>query len=64
MEAVDSEGNVLDISNAEPSRHERLKVFRKLLKKQGFAPRVLVTDKLKLRSSQERTAASCRASAA
>jgi putative transposase len=46
--AVDSEGNVLDVLL---QRHRDTKVekrfFRKLLKKQGFTPRVIVTDKLK-----------------
>ena len=46
--AVDSEGNVLDILM---QRHRDTKAakrfFRKLLKQQGFAPRVIVTDKLK-----------------
>jgi len=46
--AVDSEGNVLDIlmqSRRDTKAGNRF--FRKLLKKQGFAPRVIVTDKLK-----------------
>jgi putative transposase len=46
--AVDSEGNVLDVLL---QRHRDTKaakrLFRKLLKKQGFVPRVIVTDKLK-----------------
>ena len=46
--AVDTEGNVLDILM---QRHRDTKAakrfFRKLLKKQGFTPRVIVTDKLK-----------------
>jgi putative transposase len=46
--AVDSEGNVLDVLL---QRHRDTKAaarfFRKLLKKQGFVPRVIVTDKLK-----------------
>lgn len=46
--AVDSEGKVLDILM---QRHRDTKAakrfFRKLLKKQGFVPRVMVTDKLK-----------------
>ena len=45
---VDSEGNVLDILM---QRHQDTKAakrfFRKLLKQQGFVPRVIVTDKLK-----------------
>ena len=46
--AVDSEGNVLDVllqRHRDPKAAERF--FRKLLKKQGFVPRVIVTDKLK-----------------
>jgi putative transposase len=46
--AVDSEGNVLEVLL---QRHRDTKAakqfFRKLLKKQGFVPRVMVTDKLK-----------------
>lgn len=46
--AVDSEGNVLEVLL---QRHRDMKAakrfFRKLLKKQGFVPRVIVTDKLK-----------------
>jgi len=46
--AVDAEGKVLDILM---QRHRDTKAakrfFRKLLKKQGFTPRVIVTDKLK-----------------
>jgi putative transposase len=45
---VDSEGNVLDVLL---QRHRDTKAaerfFRKLLKKQGCVPRVIVTDKLK-----------------
>ena len=46
--AVDAEGNVLDVllqRHRDPKAAERF--FRKLLKKQGFVPRVIVTDKLK-----------------
>jgi putative transposase len=46
--AVDSEGNVLDVLL---QRHRDTKAaerfFRRLLKKQDFVPRVMVTDKLK-----------------
>ena len=46
--AVDSTGNVLEVLL---QRHRDTKAakrfFRKLLKKQGFVPRVIVTDKLK-----------------
>ncbi|MBD1820986.1 IS6 family transposase [Cyanobacteria bacterium FACHB-DQ100] len=46
--AVDSEGNVLDVSLSLQQDTEAAKrFFRKLLKKQGFVPRVIVTDKLK-----------------
>jgi putative transposase len=46
--AVDSEGNVLDVllqRQRDTQAAERF--FRKLLKKQNFVPRVIVTDKLK-----------------
>jgi putative transposase len=46
--AVDTEGNVLDILMRRYRDTKAAKrFFRKLLKKQGFTPRVLVTDKLK-----------------
>jgi len=45
--AVDVEGNALEVLL---QRHRDTKAakrfFRKLLKKQGFVPRVIVTDKL------------------
>src|SRR6195952_549760 len=46
--AVDSEGEVLDIV-VQPRRDKAaaLRLMRKLVKKQGCAPRVLVTDKLR-----------------
>ena len=46
--AVDSEGEVLDVL-VQPRRDKAaaLRLMRKLLKKQGCAPRVLVTDKLR-----------------
>lgn len=46
--AVDSEGEVLDFL-IQSMRNEAaaLKLMRKLLKNQGFAPRVVVTDKLR-----------------
>ncbi len=46
--AVDDEGEVLDML-VQRDRDERaaLKLMRKLLKKQDFAPTVVVTDKLK-----------------
>jgi transposase-like protein len=45
--AVDSEGEILD-TLVQPKRNKAaaLKLMRKLLKKQGFPPSVLVTDKL------------------
>ena len=45
--AVDSEGEVLDIL-VQPKRDTKaaLRLMRKLLRKQGFAPDELVTDKL------------------
>jgi transposase-like protein len=45
--AVDSEGEILDVV-VQPKRDKAaaLELMRKLLKKQGFAPRLLVTDKL------------------
>src|SRR3954465_7682089 len=46
--AVDSEGEVLDLL-VQPRRDKAaaLRLLRKLIKKQGFAPAVLVTDKLR-----------------
>jgi putative transposase len=46
--AVDYEGEVLDML-VQPRRDSgaALRLMRKLLKKQGFAPRLLVTDKLR-----------------
>jgi putative transposase len=46
--AFDSEGEVLDLL-VQPERDKAaaLRLMRKLLKKQGYAPRVLVTDKLR-----------------
>jgi len=45
--AVDSEGNVLDVLLQRHRDTKAAKRFlRKLLKKQGFVPRVIVTDKL------------------
>ncbi len=46
--AVDSEGNVLDVLLQRHRDTEAAKrFFYKLLKQQGFVPRVMVTDKLK-----------------
>ena len=45
--AVDSEGEVLDVLiQRRRDKAAALKLLRKLLKKQGFAPAVMVTDKL------------------
>src|SRR5260221_5766348 len=46
--AVDSEGEVLDVM-VQPRRDKAaaVKVLRGLLKRQGFAPTVIVTDKLR-----------------
>ena len=46
--AVDCEGEILDIL-VQPRRNKQvaLKLMRKLLKKQGFAPDAIVTDKLR-----------------
>jgi putative transposase len=46
--AVDSEGEILDVL-VQPKRNKAaaLKLMRKLLRKQGYTPRVLVTDKLR-----------------
>ena len=46
--AVDSEGEVLDLLvQSRRDKKAALRLMRKLLKKQGFAPSVLVTDKLR-----------------
>ncbi len=46
--AVDEDGNVLDVLMQRRRNKAAAKKFmKKLLKKQGYAPRVLVTDKLK-----------------
>ena len=46
--AVDAEGEVLDVLvQSKRNKHAALKLMRKLLKKQGFAPKLLVTDKLR-----------------
>ncbi len=45
--AVDSEGDVLDIMvQSRRDKKAALKLMRKLLKKQGYAPDAVVTDKL------------------
>jgi transposase-like protein len=46
--AVDSEGEVLDVLvQRRRDKHAALKLMRKLLKKQGFAPAVVTIDKLR-----------------
>lgn len=46
--AVDSEGEVLDVLvQARRNKKAALKLMRKLLKKQGFAPSSITTDKLR-----------------
>ena len=46
--AVDSEGEVLDfLIQSKRNKSAALKLMRNLLKKQGFTPRVVVTDKLR-----------------
>jgi transposase-like protein len=46
--AVDSEGEVLDLLvQSKRDKAAALRLMRKLLKKQGYAPRVLVTNKLR-----------------
>lgn len=45
-QAVDQDGNVLDIlMQSRTDKAAALKFFRKLLNKQGFAPQVTVMDK-------------------
>jgi len=64
--AVDSYSNVLDIlMQSRRNTKGAKRFFRKLLKKQGFAPRVIVTDKIKSYSkSENRDASRGRASTA
>ena len=59
--AVDSEGEVIDLL-VQPRRDARaaLKLMRKLLKKHGYAPRVIVTDKLRSYGAARRTLNACR----
>ena len=46
--AIDDEGEVLDLLvQRRRDKAAAVKLMRKLLKKQGFAPDVLVTDKLR-----------------
>ena len=53
--AVDEDGNLLDILIQRRRNKAAAKKFmRKLLKKQGFAPRVIVTDQLKSYASAKK----------
>lgn len=53
--AVDGEGEALDLLvQSKRDRTAALKLMRRLLKKQGYAPRVLVTDRLRSDSSAMR----------
>ena len=53
--AVDQEGFVLDfLVQSRRDKKAAKRLFRKLLKKQGRAPRVLITDKLKSYSAAKR----------
>ena len=46
--AVDHEGEILDmLVQRRRDKHAALRLMRKLIKKQGFAPKLLVTDKLR-----------------
>jgi putative transposase len=46
--AVDHEGEILDmLVQRRRDKHAALRLMRKLLKKQGFTPKLLVTDKLR-----------------
>src|SRR6516225_6065564 len=58
--AVDHEGEVLDML-VQPRRDSRaaLRLMRKLLRKQGFAPKLLVTDKLRSYASAFRRLGLC-----
>ena len=56
--AVDHEGEVLDmlVQRRRDSR-AALRLMRKLLKKQGFAPKLVITDKLRSYAAAFRSAA-------
>ena len=46
--AIDQNGEILDVLvQAKRDRRAALKLMRKLIKKSGFAPRTIVTDKLR-----------------
>jgi transposase-like protein len=58
--AVDDEGEVLDLLvQRRRDKAAAVKLMRKLLKKQGFAPDVLVTDKLRS-TARQRPKSACR----
>jgi transposase-like protein len=53
--AVDQDGFVLDVLvQSRRDKEAAKRLFRKLLKKQGRAPRVLITDKLKSYAAAKR----------
>ena len=55
--AVDDEGEVLDLLvQRRRDKKAALRLMRKLLKKLGFAPTVLVTDKLRSYGAASRSA--------
>jgi putative transposase len=58
--AVDSEGEILDLL-VQPKRDKAaaLRLMRKLLRKQGYAPRVLVTDRLRSYAAARRRLGLC-----
>jgi putative transposase len=58
--AVDSEGEILDLL-VQPKRDTAaaLRLMRKLLRKQGYAPRVLVTDRLRSYAAARRHLGLC-----
>jgi putative transposase len=59
--AVDDEGEVLDVLvQAKPDKRSALKLMRKLLKKQGFAPESWITDKLPSCGAALRPLGACR----
>jgi transposase-like protein len=58
--AVDHEGEILDmLVQRRRDKRAALRLMRKLLKKQGFAPKLLVTDKLRSYGSAFRHLESC-----
>ena len=56
--AVDDEGEVLDLLvQRRRDKAAAVKLMRKLLKKQGFAPKLVITDKLRSYAAAFRSAA-------